>query len=123
MTMPTPDKNQRRKKSRPVRAKHVPVRTCVSCRESSAKRTLTRIVRTPDGEVRIDSTGKMNGRGAYLCDKPACWGKAVSTPVLARALNVELTPESVNTLKEFAAGLPAVSAGATSGADSKERSS
>ncbi|MDQ3653846.1 MAG: YlxR family protein [Chloroflexota bacterium] len=120
--MPLPDNKPRREKSRPVRAKHMPVRTCVACRESGAKRGLTRIVRTPEGEVVIDPTGKRNGRGAYLCDKPGCWERALSTPILSRALNVQLTQETRDYIKEFAAGLPSLQEGPDTGVDSKELS-
>lgn len=119
MSMPLADNKPRRKKSKPVRAKHVPVRTCVACRESGAKRGLTRIVRTPEREVMVDPTGKRNGRGAYLCDKPGCWERALSTPVLSRALNVEFTQETLDYIKEFAAGLPSSVEVPDAGADSK----
>ena len=88
------------------RPKHVPQRMCVACREHSAKRTLVRIVRTPAGEVKVDPTGKMNGRGAYLCDRPACWERALKTQTLARALNTELGPEAIDALRAYAATLP-----------------
>lgn len=97
----------RKKSKQPLRQKHVPVRTCVSCRTPGAKRGLTRVVRTPEGDVAIDLTGKKNGRGAYLCEKPACWHTAVTAPVLARALKVpSLSPSSIERLNEFAAALP-----------------
>ena len=118
--MPQQENTSQRKKTRPARVKHVPVRTCVSCRESGAKRGLTRIVRTPEGTVIIDPSGKRNGRGAYLCEKPGCWTRATTTPLLARALNVELTPETINELKEFAAGLTSDEEVGNTGADSKE---
>jgi predicted RNA-binding protein YlxR (DUF448 family) len=121
MTMPQPGHNSRKKKSRPVRAKHVPVRTCISCRESGAKRGLTRIVRSPEGTVQIDPTGRMNGRGAYLCEKPECWERATTTPILNRALNTQLTPETLQTLMEFAAGLSSDDGARDAGADSEER--
>ncbi len=120
MSMPLQDNKPRRKKSKPVRAKHVPVRTCVACRESGAKRELTRIVRTPDGEVRIDPTGKLNGRGAYLCDKSGCWKRAVSTPLLSRSLNVQLTQETRDYIKECAAGLTSLGSVRDAEVDSKE---
>lgn len=103
-----------------MRVKHVPVRTCVACRESGSKRGLTRIVRTPEGEVKVDPTGKLNGRGAYLCDKPGCWERAVSTPILSRSLNVDFTQETRDYIKEFASGI--VSSGETQDAraESKE---
>jgi len=98
---------KRRKGQRP---KHVPQRTCVACREQDSKRSLTRIVRTPGGDVLIDPTGKQNGRGAYLCDRATCWDRALSSNVLSRALNVELTAETLQRLREFAADLPGESA-------------
>ncbi len=50
-----------------VKRKRVPVRTCVSCGLKAAKRDLLRIVSSPDGQLAVDSVGKLNGRGAYLC--------------------------------------------------------
>ncbi|HVO44339.1 MAG TPA: YlxR family protein [Aggregatilineales bacterium] len=79
--------------------KHVPQRTCVVCRETSAKRTLTRVVRTADNGVQIDPTGKHNGRGAYLCDKPACWHRAVDSDVLEKALRTTLTAQDRERLR------------------------
>ncbi len=62
------------------RPKHVPQRTCVVCRSERGKRELVRIVRTPDGAVRVDPTGKVAGRGAYLCKARPCWqGPALFT--------------------------------------------
>lgn len=78
------------RKRSPVRRKHVPQRTCVVCRETGDKRSLTRLVQTPEG-VMVDPTGKMNGRGAYLCESPTCWEQAVRTDVLDRALRTTLT--------------------------------
>lgn len=72
------------------RRKHVPQRTCIVCRTTADKRSLTRIVRTTDQRVEIDPTGKQAGRGAYICDDPACWKKAASTNVLEKALRTTL---------------------------------
>ncbi|MBI5670429.1 MAG: YlxR family protein [Chloroflexi bacterium] len=80
-------------------AKHVPLRTCVVCRDKESKRTLTRVVRTEQG-VQVDPSGKMNGRGAYLCDRPACWERALSGEVLSRALRTTLTAEDRERLKQ-----------------------
>ena len=118
MKVPPASQAPRRKKVRPPRPKHVPVRTCVVCRESGAKRGLTRIVRSPEGVVQIDPSGRANGRGAYLCGKPACWQRAVSSNVLSRALNVPLTDETITSLTEFAANLPPYEE--SSAADSKD---
>lgn len=77
------------KKVKPRRQKHIPQRTCIVCRQQFDKRRLTRIVRTPDIGVVTDPTGKRNGRGAYLCDQPACWDKVLREPhVLYKALMI-----------------------------------
>lgn len=59
----------------PRRTRHIPQRTCIVCRRKVDKRQLTRIVRTTDAGVVVDPTGKRNGRGAYVCEQPACWDK------------------------------------------------
>lgn len=106
MTAPTVKKASQTQQTKGRRPKHVPQRMCVACRDHSAKRALIRIVRISDGTVEIDPTGRKNGRGAYLCGQAACWERALKTGVLARALNVELTPETVETLRRHAAALP-----------------
>jgi predicted RNA-binding protein YlxR (DUF448 family) len=63
-----------------------PQRTCVVCRSSAAKGALHRIVRSPDGTVRYDSTGKAPGRGAYVCGRPGCLELAGKRRALQRAL-------------------------------------
>lgn len=85
-------------RQRPKHVKHVPLRTCVVCRDKDSKRTLTRIVRTETG-VQVDRTGKMNGRGAYLCDRDTCWQRAVASNVLEKALRTHLTGEDRERLK------------------------
>ena len=77
------------KRTRP--AKHIPQRTCVGCRTVNAKRQLMRLVRTGEGQVRIDPTGKAAGRGAYRHDRRSCWDKALSGAALERALRMTLT--------------------------------
>jgi predicted RNA-binding protein YlxR (DUF448 family) len=78
--------------AQPGRSKHVPVRMCVVCRDKDSKRALTRIVRTPEG-VRVDASGKLNGRGAYLCEQASCWERAAQSDVLNRALRTTLSVE------------------------------
>ena len=75
------------------RPKHIPQRTCVVCREKQDKRQLTRVVRTEEEGVVLDLTGKKNGRGAYLCAKPACWATAAQSQILDQALKTDLTQE------------------------------
>ena len=93
-------------KRKGLRPKHIPQRMCVACRDHAAKRALIRVVRTSDGTVEIDPTGRKNGRGAYLCGQAACWERALKTGMLGRALNAELPPETVETLRRHAAALP-----------------
>jgi len=87
------------------RVKHLPQRTCVGCRETLSKRSLVRIVRTPQG-VQVDSTGKLAGRGAYLHDRQSCWERGLKG-ALAHALKTELTQTERAQLDEFARSLPA----------------
>ena len=85
---------------KPVRrVKHVPQRTCVGCRETLPKRALIRVVRTTEG-VRVDPTGKLAGRGAYLHDKQSCWERGLKGP-LAHALKTELSDQDREQLKAF----------------------
>ena len=55
-----------------MKQRHIPIRTCVACRETSEKRVLLRVVRQPDGAVCYDPKGKLSGRGAYVCARAAC---------------------------------------------------
>lgn len=89
-------------KKQQVRPKHVPQRTCLVCGTTSAKRSLTRLVRTKDAGIWVDPTGKREGRGAYLCDNPACWETARTTQVLGKALRTTLTDADRARLQEAA---------------------
>lgn len=109
MTTPQP-RAKGRKRNKGPRPKHVPQRTCIACREKGDKRGLIRIVRSPEGPVAIDPTGKANGRGAYLCHRPGCWRKALDTPILARALNTDIPEDTERLLREHAATLEDVDA-------------
>ena len=74
--------------------KKIPQRQCMGCRERKAKRELIRVVREPDGNVSLDFSGKLNGRGAYICPVPECLKKARKARSLERSLEVEI-PETV----------------------------
>jgi len=65
------------------------------------KRTLTRLVRTKDEGVVVDRTGKRNGRGAYLCDDPACWDKAMTSHILDQALRAEIAASDKENLTKY----------------------
>lgn len=69
------------------------MRMCVGCREMKPKKELLRVVRTTLGEVRIDSTGKLNGRGAYICPNSDCLNKAQKIRALERALEHKVDNE------------------------------
>lgn len=96
----------------PARSKRVPVRTCVACRSAEAKRGLVRIVRTPQGRVEIDPTGKKSGRGAYLHANRDCWELALKKDLLSRALKISVPAEDREALKQYAERLEATPASA-----------
>ena len=74
--------------------KKIPQRQCVGCRVMMPKKDLARVVRSPDGVVTLDRTGKSPGRGAYLCHQSACLAKARKSRAIDRAFGVPL-PEDV----------------------------
>ncbi len=90
----------------PKRPKHVPQRMCVACRQVKPKRELLRIVRTPQGRVEIDPTGKKSGRGAYLCATYACWTAALKKKHLEQAFETTVSEEDRAALESYAATLP-----------------
>ncbi|HEY0757568.1 MAG TPA: YlxR family protein [Ktedonobacteraceae bacterium] len=94
-------------KTQPRRVKHVPMRTCIACRQNKPKRELLRVVRTPDGHVQLDATGKKAGRGAYLCAKLSCWEIALKRKCLENAFEVTISAEDREALDAFVATLPA----------------
>ncbi|MCL1802239.1 MAG: YlxR family protein [Eubacteriaceae bacterium] len=73
--------------------KKTPMRTCIICRNKTDKRSLNRIVRTPEGEVLFDATGKKNGRGSYVCSNADCLELVKHKKKIASALQCE-APES-----------------------------
>ena len=74
--------------------KKIPQRQCMGCRERKEKREMIRVVRTTEGEVRLDFSGKLNGRGAYICPNPECLQQARKSKSLDRSLEVPI-PEEV----------------------------
>jgi len=74
--------------------KKIPMRQCLGCREMKQKRELIRVVRSPQGDVSLDNTGKKSGRGAYTCPDPGCMKRIIKTKALSRAFGVEI-PQSV----------------------------
>ncbi|MFW6074305.1 MAG: RNase P modulator RnpM [Chloroflexota bacterium] len=85
------------------RAKHIPIRTCIACGRKDAKREYVRLVRSPDDmKVRVDPTGKANGRGAYLCASRACWKAALEKNAISASLKVKVDQEDRDRLWEYA---------------------
>lgn len=73
--------------------KKIPMRQCVGCREMKEKRSLIRVVKSPEGQVSLDFRGKLSGRGAYVCPNPECLKRARKSRALERAFSVPLPPE------------------------------
>lgn len=92
--------------NQPKRPKHVPLRTCISCRETKPKRELLRVVRTPDSHVVIDPTSKKSGRGAYLCARLSCWENALKRKRLEQEFELTLSEEDRAGLDAYIATLP-----------------
>ncbi len=74
------------------RPDHVPMRTCAACRQVRPKRSMTRIVRSPDGAVAVDPTGRIAGRGTYVCDAEACREPRRLAEAVNRALGASAEP-------------------------------
>jgi predicted RNA-binding protein YlxR (DUF448 family) len=94
------------KAKKPPKPRHVPQRTCIACKQVRPKRELIRVVRTPDGHVELDATGKKSGRGAYLCAKRSCWEPALSRGKLEHEFELTLLAEDRAALEAFAETLP-----------------
>ena len=75
------------------KVKKIPQRQCVGCREMKEKKSLLRVVRSPEGDVSLDFTGKKPGRGAYVCPDAACLKKARKSRALERAFETAIPAE------------------------------
>ncbi len=80
--------------------KKVPLRRCAGCNEQKSKKEFVRVVRTPEGAIILDDTGKANGRGVYLCPRKACLQKARKAKRLERNLDVAIPDEIWAALEE-----------------------
>ena len=76
-----------------TKKKKIPERRCVGCGETKEKKSLIRVLRTPEGEVVLDVTGKKSGRGAYICYSLSCFKKARKSKRLDANLNIEIPEE------------------------------
>ena len=78
----------------------IPLRKCLGCNEQKEKRELIRIVKSKDGDISIDFTGKMNGRGAYICHSEECLAKVRKNKSLSRAFKENVSAEIYDKLSE-----------------------
>ena len=78
--------------------KKIPMRKCVGCQEMKSKKELLRIIKTAENEILLDTTGKKNGRGAYLCPNGECLARAVKTKGLERSLKTAIPKEVIENL-------------------------
>lgn len=88
-----------------IAVKHVPQRTCVACRRVRSKRHLVRLVRAAAGDVEIDTTGRKEGRGAYICPERPCWEKALKGKQLEVTLRTGISQVNRDRLLKMAADL------------------
>jgi len=79
----------------------IPIRTCIGCQEKKPKKELLRIVRTIEGNIEIDLTGKKSGRGAYLCRNLECLEKSLQGKRFNQALNQEIPLSIIEELKKI----------------------
>jgi predicted RNA-binding protein YlxR (DUF448 family) len=83
------------------KSRHVPQRSCVACGVKMAKAQLVRIVRTAQGSVAVDATGRAPGRGAYLCRNLECWDRAVVKGSLARSLGQDIASQDLEQVRAY----------------------
>ena len=76
-----------------MQPKKIPMRKCTGCGEMKPKKELVRVVKSPEGEISLDLTGKKNGRGAYVCKDAACLKKAQKTKRIERAFDCAIPDE------------------------------
>ncbi|MDO4621838.1 MAG: YlxR family protein [Eubacteriales bacterium] len=80
--------------------KKIPMRKCVGCNEKKEKRELVRVLRTPEGEIILDTTGRANGRGAYICRNAECLKKAKKNRGLDRSFGEKISEEMFEKLSK-----------------------
>lgn len=81
-------------------AKKIPMRQCIGCGEMKSKKELLRILRTENEGILLDSTGRKNGRGAYICPNPECMKKARKSKGLDRSFKMSIPEEVYDSLEK-----------------------
>lgn len=84
-----------------MRVKKIPLRKCLSCNEMKEKNELVRVVKTKDNDIIVDETGKLNGRGAYICKAEACIDDVNKHNKLARALKSPISEDVYQSLLDI----------------------
>ena len=79
--------------------KHIPQRTCMGCNQKKDKKDLIRIVKNKENEISIDKTGRMQGRGAYICNNPECLTKLQKSKRLNRVFEMQISDEIYESLR------------------------
>ena len=82
-----------------IKLKQLPKRTCIGCNEIKDKKELIRIVKEKEGTIKIDKTGKINGRGAYICSNIQCLEKAIKSKRLERTFETKIEDEIYEDLR------------------------
>ena len=80
--------------------KKIPLRQCIGCGEMKSKKEMIRVIKTAEGEILLDATGRKNGRGAYLCPSMECFKKAVKGRGLERSIKMAIPREVYETLEK-----------------------
>lgn len=81
-----------------IKRRKIPLRVCIGCQGKKAKKELVRVVRTPEGSIILDLTGKKPGRGAYICPLQSCLQKAIKGKRLEKNLQMPVSPELVTAI-------------------------
>ena len=79
--------------------KRIPQRTCMGCNQKKDKKDLIRIVKNKENKIKIDRTGKLEGRGAYICDNIECLEKVIKSKRLERTLDTKISQEIYESLR------------------------
>ncbi len=88
-----------------MKTKRVPMRTCVGCHELKKKIELMRVIKTPEGDIVYDDTGRKNGRGAYICPSAECLHKARRSGAIERSLGTAVPDEVYDVIERQMSGI------------------
>ena len=88
-----------------MKQRKIPLRKCTGCQEMKNKKEMIRVIKTPEGEIMIDATGKKNGRGAYICCSSACFHQAIKTKGIERSLKTSIPTDIYEELEKELIGL------------------